>query len=297
MSGQRIVVAGATGRLGGLVVEALVKRGAKVVALVRKASSPDRVTHLRALGVELAPCELDSVSEVAKACAGAECVVSTLLGVRDVMVDAQTVLLEGAVKAGVPRFIPSDYALDFNQLNPGENRNLDWHREFQERLAKAPIAATTILCGAFMELLVGPAPLILFKAKRVLYWSTADQVLDFTAMNDVAQVTAAAAMDAGAPKVVRIVGEQITSRELAALVSEVTGEKFKLTWAGTLGTLGVMIKVMRAFMPAKNEPFPPWQGMQYTHNMFGGRGKLTPADNDRYPGMKWTSVRELLATR
>ena len=37
--------------------------------------------------------------------------------------------------------------------------------------------------------------------------------------------------------------------------------------------------------------------MQYVHNMFSGRAKLEPLDNGRYPGMRWTTVREVLAVR
>jgi hypothetical protein len=33
------------------------------------------------------------------------------------------------------------------------------------------------------------------------------------------------------------------------------------------------------------------------HNMFSGRAKLEPLDNDRYPGMQWTTVRDVLAAR
>jgi hypothetical protein len=50
-------------------------------------------------------------------------------------------------------------------------------------------------------------------------------------------------------------------------------------------------------MPATDDVFPPWQGMQYLHNMFTGRPKLTPLDNARYPELCWTSVREVLETR
>jgi hypothetical protein len=34
--------------------------------------------------------------------------------------------------------------------------------------------------------------------------------------------------------------------------------------------------------------------MQYMRNMFDGRAMLQPLDNDRYPGMRWTTVRDLL---
>lgn len=297
MTPPTIVVAGATGNLGGRIVAALLKRGARVVALTRSGSAPDKVESLRARGVVIAAVDMGNVDEVAKACEGAACVVSAVLGLRSVMVDAQTVLLDGAVKAGVRRFIPSDYALDFTQTEPGSNRNLDLHREFLARVDAAPIAATSILNGAFMELLLGQAPFILFKHQRVLYWHNADQPLDFTTMDDVAAFTAAAALDATTPRFLRISGHQLTARQLTSVASEVCGQTFTLTWAGNLVTLGAMITVMRALMPTTDDPFPPWQGMQYSRNMFSGQGLLQPLDNDRYPGIAWTSVNALLATR
>lgn len=41
--------------------------------------------------------------------------------------------------------------------------------------------------------------------------------------------------------------------------------------------------------------YPPWQGMQYLHNMFSGRAKLEPLDNDRYPRGRWIMARDVLA--
>jgi hypothetical protein len=37
--------------------------------------------------------------------------------------------------------------------------------------------------------------------------------------------------------------------------------------------------------------------MQYMHNMFSGLAKLDPIDNARYPGIHWTTARELIAHR
>ena len=66
---------------------------------------------------------------------------------------------------------------------------------------------------------------------------------------------------------------------------------------GGLWVLGTMIKVTKTLMPAPDDVFPPWQGMQYLHNMFTGRPKLSPLDNARYPEICWTGVREVLAAR
>lgn len=297
MSDGTIVVAGATGNLGGRITRALRERGARVTALVRHGASPAKVEPLLAVGATIASVDLSRESEVVSACAGASCVVSALSGLRDVIVDAQTVLLQGAVKAGVPRFIPSDYSLDFTKFPTGGNRNLDLRREFHERLSRTSIAATTIFNGAFADMLTGQMPIILFKLKRVVYWGSADQRMDFTTVDDTAAYTARAALDPSTPRFLRIAGDELSARELAAVASEVAGTRFRLLWAGSLGMLGAMIKIARTIAPAENELYPAWQGMQYLRNMLDGRAKLAPLDNDRYPDMRWTKARDVLARR
>jgi nucleoside-diphosphate-sugar epimerase len=285
-----IVVAGAAGNLGGRIARALLERGASVRALVRSSTAREKIERLEALGATIA-------SEAAPACSGAACVVSALAGLRDVIVDAQTVLLEAAVRGGVPRFIPSDFSIDFTKFPPGENRNLELRREFHTRLDKTSISATTIFNGAFADMLTGQMPLILFKAKRVLYWGDAGQRMDFTTIDDTAVFTACAALDPSTPRFLRIAGDQLSARELAEVVSEVTGQKFRLFRAGSLGTLGALIRIARAIAPGEKQLYPAWQGMQYMRNMFDGRAKLEPLDNGRYPGIRWTTVRDVLRAR
>src|ERR1019366_7224739 len=94
MNDGTIVVAGATGNLGGRIVRALVERGASVKALVRQGTTPDRLERLQQLGVTIASVDLNSASQVTPACSGASCVVSALQGLRDVIVETQTVLLK-----------------------------------------------------------------------------------------------------------------------------------------------------------------------------------------------------------
>jgi nucleoside-diphosphate-sugar epimerase len=297
VEGATIVLAGATGNLGGRIARALLRRGARVRALGRHETARERLERLQELGVTIASVEWSSASEVAPACMGASCVVSALQGLRDVIVEAQTVLLQAAIEAGVPRFIPSDYSIDFTKLPPGENRNLDLRRDFHKRLDQASISATTIYNGAFADMLTGQMPLVLFKLRLVLYWGSADQRMDFTTIDDTAVFTASAALDPSTPRFLRIAGDQLSARELTAVASEVTGEEFRLFRAGGLGTLGTLIKVARALAPGEKELYPAWQGMQYMRNMFDGRAKLEPLDNDRYPTIRWTTARDVLSTR
>lgn len=294
MTDHVIVLAGAAGHLGGKIAASLLDSGASVRAIVRKGSDQNRLQKLRRQGATIVEVEYNSRPELARACKGASCVVSALSGLRDVIVDAQTRLLDAAVEAGVPRFIPSDYAVDFTKLPDGSNRNFDLRREFMRRLDKAPIAATSILNGMFMELLVGPAPIILFKFKRILYWENADQPLDFTTIDNTAEFTAAAALDSSTPRFLRIAGDVQTARGLARITTEVTGDQFRIFRGGSLRRLGVLIRIMRALTPKSDSVFPPWQGMQYLHNMFEGKAKLAPLDNDRYPPVRWTKVKDLM---
>jgi nucleoside-diphosphate-sugar epimerase len=297
MNDSTIVVAGATGNLGGRIARALLERGASVRALVRHGAAQDKLERLQKLGVTIASVDLNSASQVTLACSCASCVVSALQGLRDVIVETQTVLLDAAIKADVPRFIPSDYSIDFTKFPPGENRNLDLRRDFHKRLDKAAISATTIFNGAFADMLTGQMPLILFKLRRVLYWGDADQSMDFTTIDDTAAFTARAALDPSTPRFLRIAGDQLSARELTAVVSEVTGIQFRLFRAGGLGMLGMLIKIARTVAPGEKELYPAWQGMQYMRNMFDGRAKLGPLDNGRYPDIRWTTARDVLSAR
>jgi nucleoside-diphosphate-sugar epimerase len=290
-----ILVAGATGNLGERIINALLDRGAEVRAVIRSGCDIEKLNKLEKLGVKIFTVNMSNVEEISNACIGVFCVVSALQGLHEVIVDTQRVLLDAAIAAGVPRFIPSDYSIDFTKFPHGENRNLDLRRDFHKHLDKTSISATTIFNGAFAELLTGQMPLILFKLKRILYWGDADQRMDFTTMDDTAAFTASAALDPSTPRILRIAGDQVSARELTAVMSEVTGKKFRLLRAGGLGMLGTLIKIARMVAPGEKKSYPAWQGMQYMRNMFDGLVKLEPLDNDRYPNMHWTTLRDVLS--
>ena len=289
-----VVVAGATGNLGERIVKALLERGAEVRVIVRSSSGNEKINKLEKLGTKVFKVNMLDVEEISKTCMGATCVVSSLNGLEDVIVDAQKVLLDAAIAAGVPHFIPSDYSLDFTKFSAGENRNLDWRREFHEYLDKSSISATSIFNGAFMELLTGQMPLILFRQKIVMYWGNADHLMCFTTIDDTAAYTANVALDPSSPRFLRIAGDLKSPREMKAVISEVSGEKYRLFRTGGLGLLSALIKFVRLVSPGEKEIFPPWQGMQYMRNMIDDRAKLDTIDNDRYPNMHWTTSRDLL---
>ena len=159
----------------------------------------------------------------------------------------------------------------------------------------APIRITSILNGAFLDMLGAEMPIIQRRIHRVVYWHDADQLLDFTTKDDVAAYTAAAAIDDTTPRILRIAGDSVTVRDIPETLSTLTGEKYRPLWAGSLGSLGLMIRIAKLAAPQPKAAFPPWQGMQYMRDQFSGLVKLDPLDNGRYSGIAWTSVRQHLS--
>ncbi|SPJ26482.1 NmrA family NAD(P)-binding protein [Palleronia abyssalis] len=289
-----IVLAGATRDLGGRIALALTRKGAEVRAIVRPGTPSAKRKLLTGQGITLIESGYDAPS-LRAACEGAACIVSALNGLEDVMLGQQGDLLDAAVAARVPRFIPSDFSLDYTKTRPGENRNMDLRRRFREQLNETLIQATSVLNDAFSTVLTEDAPILLPKVSRVLYWGDADQVLDFTTKDDVADFTADAAMEADAPRDLRIAGGSGSPRDIARIASEASGRTYRTMRAGGMGRLGLAIRTARTAAPSNGAVFPAWQGMQYLRDMMSGRGQLTPLDNSRYDKTDWTDIRAMIA--
>ena len=292
---QTILVAGGTGNLGGRIVKALIKRGASVRVLSRNNLEGVKINKLTELGAEVIAVDMSDVEELKNACLSVSCVVSALAGLDDVIVDSQKLLLDAAIAAGVPRFIPSDFASDFTKMPEGENRNFDLRKEFHKYLDKSPIAATSILNGAFADILSYNTPLYNPNNHSVAYWgNNPDWKVDFSTMDNTADYTAAAALDSATPKILRIASFQISPNELIAIGSEVKKTNFKLVPMGSLEDFSASNKKERAAHPeGEKDLYPHWQANQYLYSMFSVQNN--PLDNDRYPDIEWTSAIDIIS--
>lgn len=289
-----ILLAGATGDLGGRIAKALVRERAALRVLVRPGTARERVAPLAILGAEVREVAFEDAAGLRAACAGVGCVVSALGGLRPVILDAQTALAEAAVAAGVPRFVPSDYSIDFTRLGGLPSRNFDLRRAFRARLERMPIRATSLFNGAFMDMLAGEMPLVVPAIRRVVHWGDPDVRYDMTTKDDTAAFTAKVALDADTPRDLHVAGDTPSARDLAAAMSAVTGRRYRLLRAGSLARLEALIRVTRRLAPGGDAVFPAWQGMQYLRDMASGRAACGPVDNGRYPGMRWTKAEEVL---
>ena len=285
-----ILVAGATGTLGGKICRELIKLNIPVRAIVRKESDPEKTRSLEELGVDIFKVDLSDEQELIEACGNVSCVVSALAGLRDVIVDTQTKLLNAAIAAGVPRFIPSDFSTDFTLMPVNENRNFDLRKEFEDRLNKSPIKATSIFNGAFADILRYNTPLFNVPKKTIAYYDDkADWKIDFTTMDDTAAFTAMAALDETTPRYLRIASFRVSPNELVSLSEIHKVSKFQLIDMGSMEGFSAYNKQQRAAQPqGENELYPKWQQAQYLYSMFLVHHSIL--DNDRYESLNWSPV-------
>ena len=123
-----ILIAGVTGLLGGKIVQQLLKKDVRIRAVLRPRKNRTVVDRLRQQGVDVRELDMKNLAQMTEVCHGVDCVLSVLSGLDDVVNGVQKTLLDAAVAAGVPRFIPSDFSIDFRNLVPGRNRNLDFRK-------------------------------------------------------------------------------------------------------------------------------------------------------------------------
>jgi uncharacterized protein YbjT (DUF2867 family) len=111
-----LVVLGATGRTGRLVVEHALAAGHTVTALVR---SPEKLTSTTA-NLRVVTGQATETSAVSSALEGADAVISTLGGKPSVIADSTRAIVAAARKAGVSRVVMlSTFAAERDRLDAG----------------------------------------------------------------------------------------------------------------------------------------------------------------------------------
>lgn len=292
-----VVVVGATGNLGSVIVAELLRRGAQVRALVR-AENADGGKRLRDLAgadrLSFAVGDLrDDVGVLTEHLRGADIVVSAVQGGSDVIVDGQIGLLRAAEAAGVPRMIPSDFSVDLHRLDYGDNLFLDDRKKADEAFADSPVAPTNLLNGGFTDIMLSPFMGILDRDRSSFsYWGDGRQPVDLTTINDTAAFTAAAALDeSAAGRMIRVAGQTLTMQQLHLEAEQGTGRSL------TERRLGSIVDLEREIDRRKATAVNPYEfvSLQYQWAMVTGKGKLDPLDNDRYPDITPTTVAQFLA--
>jgi nucleoside-diphosphate-sugar epimerase len=299
MNEKLIVVVGAAGRLGRLIVQALLSdRSARVRALVRDPKKPEAAA-LAAERVELRAFDAATASDAERdlAVKGAYAVVSTLQGGPEVIIDAQLALARAARRGGVRRFIASAFSYDLFAMAPGVNVNTDWRRTFAERAKEEvgdAVEVVHVMQGIFTDKFVLGFLGLLDADKGVLrYWGDGKTPIDWTSWEDTARFTAAAAVDDRAvPERLYVAGDKMDVHTFAATFAAVRGTTLTLECLGSTDELRAETERR---LTAEPHNMYAWLPLMYARGVFEGHALLGPTLNARYPEIQAESVAQCIA--
>lgn len=299
MNNKLIVVVGAAGKLGRLVVDALLSQSdVQVRALVRDPKKPEiaALQHPR-LTWQAYDVATASPAEQGAAVAGAWAVVSTLQGGPEVLIEGQKRLLLAAKAAGARRFIPSDYSFNLFTLPPGMNVNSDWRRRAAE-LADAESCPTFevvhVLQGVFADRgVLGFLGMFDPGAGVVRYYGDGQVPIDWTSWEDTARFVAAAALaEESLPSRLFVRGERADVFAFAKTWESIHGRPLSLERQGSLADLDAEIARRLAAEP---QNVYAWLPLQYARGLWGGEGLLGEIHNARFPSIQAESLAQVIA--
>ncbi|TMR93069.1 SDR family oxidoreductase [Nonomuraea basaltis] len=245
-----VLVVGATGSLGGKVVDELLKRGKNVRALVRPTSDADR---LESRGVEIARGDMLDLDSLVAAMNGADAVITTAAGytrggknAHDIDTVGNANLAEAAHRTGIRRFVltsilTSDQTPDVPHF---------WHKKLAEdKLEQLGVPFLALRPGAFLDQIASMAGDPIDKG-RLIWIGKTTVPLTFVRTSDLAAYLAAA-VDAEADDGERInIGwdRPVSMREVADLMGSRAGKKIKV-WAVPSAVARAAGAVAGRFMP------------------------------------------------
>ncbi|EXL01850.1 NmrA/HSCARG family protein [Brucella cytisi] len=221
-SKHHILVFGATGRQGGSVVEALLKAGWPVRALVQD-SSKAASQQLRNAGVDLVQGALEETDVIRSAIKDAYGVFSVLPGnlAAEDEIRYGISIADIAAETGISHFVYSSGASVGNELT-GVPR-FDAKHRIEAHIRQLDMTTTIIRPMIFMEMLVRPG--FGLDKGRLISLIRPDHSIQLTAVEDIGKIVAVVLADKprfGA-RTLKIASDRLTGRELEVALSEAAG--------------------------------------------------------------------------
>lgn len=218
-----LVVTGATGPFGRLVVESLIERGVPASDITATGRSIDRISDLAAAGVRVVASDYDDPASLDVALAGARVVVLVSGNEFGRRVEQHRNVVEAAARAGVGRIVYTSIpkADETPLLLAAE------HRATEEAIAASGLPYTFVRNSWYVENYLPQIPTYL---EHGIVGAAGEGRVSLAPRRDYADAAAVVATTDGHENAVyELGGESITLAELAAIVGEAAGRPVAYT--------------------------------------------------------------------
>ena len=275
MTHKRVLVAGATGRLGG-IVDVLLDRGYSVRAMTRDPTS-SAAALLRAAGAEVVYGDFDDPDSIEGAAAGVEAMFATGTAHRagpDGELRHGRNLTHGAAAAGVPHLVYSsgDGAAADSPLPLFRVKH-----QVEQYIHSLPIAHTILAPVYFMENLFNPWNLVALQAGVLPSPIDVDLPLQQVALADVASIAALAIErpEEFAGRRIKVASDELTATDAADALARLSGRPFSVHRLAT-SELGPGLRSLFAWLEQS------------------GHDVDIPRLHGRYPHVRWHTYEKWL---
>ena len=231
----RIIISGASGQVGGLVVEALLARGVQPEDLILVSRSPERLERYAALGASTRFGDFLQPESLEAAYEGGDrmLLISLNSSNPDPRVPAQRVELQqtainAAIEAGVEHIVYTSIVDADNSVSP----IAVWHRATEADLRESGVTWTALRNQWYADGIVNQAARMV-EDRRVVV-PPDDPGTAFVTREDCAVAAAVALITPGHEnRVYEITGpELVRMRDIASIASEISGIKIEVIEAG-----------------------------------------------------------------
>lgn len=193
-------IAGITGKFASLVLEQLLKSpDVQIRGFCRNASKLSAATK-ESSRIEVTEGDVYDTDALRKFVAGCQIVICGYLGDNDLMERGQKLLVDACEAEGVPRYIASDYSLDYNKLEYGQHVAKDPMKAVKEYLeTKQTVKGVHVLIGAFMDTFWSAYFAVWDpKTETLSYWGSGNEDFESTSYRNASEFVAAVALDTSA---------------------------------------------------------------------------------------------------
>jgi len=285
-----VLIVGATGRLGSLITKHCLAQPKLLVNILIRNLDKNRelVEAVEKAGGKVWKGDISKPETLDDPMKGVHTVVSATSQLdKETALDAQFSLIDAAVRNGVKRFSPSDYAENMTKFSHEELKELgvvEYKYNVLEYLKTKPIKSIHFWPGLFVDSFFD------VNAKDFGYWGNVDHVYDLTSYEDTARYVAAALAEENRTGHYNFSVNRLTINQVTEIYNQVRGTKVVPRCCGTLGDLRNAYNEAKAKDP---NAFPTILLSIYLL-IFDDRSTFDKVHNSEFPDVKTTSLKEFL---